>query len=69
MPKFVALYRGTRDVLENSNRVLDEYEIIVEKEPEDEEKSAMDEVQELINKYNKVVDDKFKEKENELMTV
>ena len=26
-------------------------------------------VQELINKYNKVVDDKFKEKEKELMSV
>lgn len=36
----VALRRGMKDVLENSDRVLDKYEIIVEKEPEDKEKSA-----------------------------
>lgn len=37
--------------------------------PEDEEKSGMDEVQELIQKYNKTVDEKTKDKEKELMTV
>ena len=37
---FVALRRGMKDILENSDRVLDKYEIIVEKEPEDKEKSA-----------------------------
>ncbi len=37
--------------------------------PEDEEKEAVDEVQELIQKYNKIVDEKTKEKEKELMTV
>jgi hypothetical protein len=37
---FVALHRGSKDVLEKSDRVLDKYEIVVEKEPEDEEKSA-----------------------------
>lgn len=36
---------------------------------EDEQKSLTEEVQELINKYNKIVDDKIKEKENELMSV
>ena len=36
---------------------------------EDDKKSAQDDVQELINKYNKIVDDRIKEKENELMTV
>ncbi len=36
---------------------------------EDEKKNAQDEVQELINKYNKIVDDKFKIKEVELMSV
>ncbi|HPF83567.1 MAG TPA: ribosome recycling factor [Bacilli bacterium] len=36
---------------------------------DDEKKSMEADVQELINKYNKVVDDKFKEKEQELMTV
>ena len=37
--------------------------------PEDDKKAYQDDVQELINKYNKVVDDKFKEKENELMMI
>ena len=37
--------------------------------PEDEEKETMEEVQELIQKYNKIVDEKTKEKEKELMTV
>lgn len=36
---------------------------------EDEQKASQDDIQELINKYNKVVDDKAKEKETELMTV
>lgn len=36
---------------------------------EDQQKSMQEEVQELINKYNKVVDDTIKEKENELMSV
>ncbi len=53
-----------RNIRQDSNNDIKKLEL-----PEDEEKSAMDEVQELINKYNKVVDDKFKEKENELMTV
>lgn len=37
--------------------------------PEDIEKSGNEEVQELINKYNKVIDEKLKVKENELMTI
>ena len=37
--------------------------------PEDVEKSGNEEVQELINKYNKIVEDKLKTKENELMTI
>ena len=36
---------------------------------EDEQKQGQDEVQELINKYNKIVDEKLKTKEQELMTV
>ena len=36
---------------------------------EDEEKHGENEVQELINKYNKIVDEKSKEKEEELMTI
>ena len=53
-----------RNIRQDSNNDIKKLEL-----PEDEEKSAMEEVQELINKYNKVVEDKFKEKENELMTV
>ena len=37
--------------------------------PEDEEKRGNEEVQELINEYNKIVDEKLKEKETELMTI
>ena len=36
---------------------------------EDQQKSYQDDVQELINKYNKQVDDLVKEKETELMSV
>ena len=38
-------------------------------ETEDEQKAYMEDVQELINKYNKIVDEKLKEKETELMSV
>ena len=37
--------------------------------PEDEEKSSLEDVQELINEYNKIVDQKQKEKEAELMEI
>lgn len=37
--------------------------------PEDDAKCMQEDVQELINKYNKIVEDKLKVKENELMTV
>lgn len=37
--------------------------------PEDEEKSGNEEVQELINKYNKIVDEKLEVKEKELLSV
>lgn len=40
-----------------------------EEYPEDEEKRMLNEVQEAINKYNKIVDEKLKEKEEELMRV
>ena len=38
-------------------------------ETDDVKKGATEDVQELINKYNKIVEDKFKEKETELMTI
>jgi len=37
--------------------------------PEDTEKEGNNEVQELINKYNKIIDEKLKEKETELMSI
>lgn len=37
--------------------------------PEDMEKRGNERVQELINKYNKVIEEKLKEKEEELMTI
>lgn len=37
--------------------------------PEDEEKRGNERVQVLINKYNKIIDEKLKEKEEELMTI
>lgn len=43
--------------------------IKAEEMPEDEEKRLLEDIQELINKYNKIVDEKIKEKENELMEV
>lgn len=44
-------------------------EIKKEEYPEDEEKLYLDEIQELITKYNKIVDDEIKNKEQELMQV
>ena len=43
--------------------------IKAEEHTEDEEKMLLEDVQETINKYNKIVDDKLKEKETELMSV
>ena len=41
----------------------------IEELPEDEGKRAQEEVQDLINKYNKIVDEKLKTKEDELMSI
>ena len=53
-----------RNVRQDANNDIKKLEIT-----EDEQKQAQDEVQELINKYNKIVDEKLKTKEQELMTV
>ena len=42
-------------------------EILALEFPEDEEKKEIDKIQDLINKYNKNVDDEIKLKEQELM--
>lgn len=53
-----------RNVRQDSNSEIKRLEIT-----EDEQKRAMDDVQELIAKYNKVVEDKLKLKEKELMEI
>lgn len=53
-----------RTVRQDANNDLKKLEI-----PEDDKKGGQDDIQELINKYNKIVEDKLKTKENELMTV
>lgn len=53
-----------RNIRQDSNNDIKKLEI-----PEDNAKNGMEQVQELINKYNKVVDEKFKIKEQELLTV
>jgi len=55
---------GLRNVRQDANANIKKLEI-----SEDESKELMDEVQELINKYNKVTESKLKEKETELMSV
>ena len=50
-------------------RQEDNDKIKKEELPEDEEKLYLEDVQESINKYNKIVDEKVKEKENELMKI
>lgn len=53
-----------RNIRQDANNDIKKLEL-----PEDEAKNGQEEVQDLINKYNKIVDEKFKEKETELMTV
>lgn len=44
-------------------------EILKEELPKDDEKSSLEDLQDLVNKYNKIVDEKIKAKEAELMNV
>ena len=53
-----------RNIRQDANNDIKKLEI-----PEDDKKSGNDDVQELINKYNKIVDEKLKNKEQELMTI
>ena len=53
-----------RNIRQDANNDIKKLEI-----PEDDVKAGIDDVQELINKYNKIVDEKFKEKEKDLMSV
>lgn len=53
-----------RNVRQDANNEIKAQEL-----PEDEEKLYLEDVQELTNKYNKIIDDKIREKEEELMHV
>ena len=53
-----------RNIRQDANNEIKKSEL-----PEDEEKLQLAAIQELINKYNKIVDEKQKEKEAELMQV
>ena len=53
-----------RNVRQDANNSIKKLEL-----PEDEEKRGNDRVQDLINEYNKIVEEKLKVKEQELMTV
>jgi len=55
---------GLRNARQDANNAIKKEEI-----PEDEKDYYLESIQELINKYNKIVDDLTKEKENELMSV
>ena len=54
-----------RNARQDANNLIKKDETLTE----DEAKSLTEDVQELINKYNKIVDEKIKEKETELMSV
>lgn len=53
-----------RNIRQDANNEIKRLEF-----PEDEEKMELDDIQELIQKYNKVVDEICREKEKELMAV
>ena len=53
-----------RNIRQEANKAIEALEI-----HEDEEKRASERVQELINEYNKIIDEKLKEKEKDLMTI
>ena len=53
-----------RNVRQDANNSIKKLEL-----PEDEEKRGNDRVQDLINEYNKIVEEKLKDKEKDLMTI
>lgn len=53
-----------RNIRQDANNDIKRLEI-----PEDDQKRSQEKVQELINKYNKIVDEKLKIKEEELMSI
>ena len=55
---------GIRNARQDGNNAIKREEM-----PDDEKEYYLDAIQELTNKYNKIVEDLTKEKENELMSV
>lgn len=53
-----------RNIRQDANKALENLKL-----PEDEEKRASERVQNLINEYNKTIDEKLKDKEQDLMTI
>lgn len=53
-----------RNIRQDANKMISSLKL-----PEDEEKRGIEEVQELINKYNKEIENKLKDKEKDLMTI
>ena len=53
-----------RNIRQDANKALENLKL-----PEDEEKRGNERVQELINEYNKIVEEKLKDKEKDLMTI
>ena len=53
-----------RNIRQDANKSLENLEL-----PEDEEKRGNERVQDLINEYNKIVEEKLKDKEKDLMTI
>lgn len=53
-----------RNIRQDANKDIESLKL-----PEDEEKRGQEEVQDLINEYNKIVEDKLKDKEKDLMTI
>lgn len=53
-----------RNIRQEANNEIKKLEL-----PEDEEKLELESIQELVNKYNKIIDEKNKEKEQELMEI
>ena len=53
-----------RNIRQDANKSLEGLEL-----PEDDEKNAEVKVQDLIQEYNKIIDEKLKEREKDLMTI
>ena len=53
-----------RNIRQDANNTIKNLKL-----PEDEEKRGNERVQNLINEYNKIIEEKLKEKEKELMTI